>query len=360
VIDRLVLAFVVFRLASLFVNYGSAAGLAADTILQVALPYVAFRLLSLGANIRSALAAGVVVGGAVSAVIALREYAGVPNPFFPYRFGGYQYTFYAHADSRFGRARPEAAFGQAIPLGMFLAMAAVLALAFAWHSKSSLQRYTLYAVSVLCVSALANTLVRGPLVMLAVAVVVALVGEAKRIKFDRAVAVAVAVAALFSIGSLTANVSLLRDASEEQGTVVQSSGEVRFEILDVMTRGENFSLLGKAGQGDVSQGFQRAVGDEVGLHTFENAFALIYLGYGVFALIAFAGIAIAAIRAAFIPGLTEIDRAWSAVLVAACVNLIGVGLVAQFGQIFWITIAVVASLSQEASSPALTRTTSAN
>ena len=347
-IDRFVIAYVFFRLGSLAVNPSGGFGLALDTLAYIALPYVAFRMLSTQAGIRAALAVGTVVGGVVSAVIAVREYNGVANPFIKYIFGGYQYAFYARVDRRFNRPRPEAAFGQAVPLGMFLALAAVLALALAWRASTPWRRNVSYAALLIALAGLANTLVRGPLIMIAVGVAMLLVGDVRRFRVDRTVLVVVAGLLLLTVGTFGANVFKLKDATLEGGQVRQS-GEVRFEILEAMTKPENFSLFGKAGEAGAEEGFQSAVGAQVGLRTFENAFALTYLGYGITALLAFAGIALLVIKASFLPGLDMIDRGWCAAFVGVFVNLVGVGLGSQFVQIFWIGIAVIASIVQRSS-----------
>ncbi len=347
-IDRLFVAYIFFRLASFLVNPSAGIGLAVDTVAQVILPYAAFRILSTQPGIRAALALGVVTGGVLSAVIAIREYNGVPNPFLDRRFGGYQYAYYTRVDARFGRPRPEAAFGQAIPLGMFLVLAAVLALAFAWRASSRSRRLLSYAAVLVILVGLSNTLVRGPLVMLAVAVFVVLAGDVQRIRLDRTLLVVVAGLALLTVGSLGANIYKLRDATVEPGPV-RDSGNVRFQIFSAVSKSENFSVLGKRGDAGREVGFQRDVGQQVGLGTFENAFALTYLGYGVFALLAFTGMALLVIRAGFMSGLTTLDRGWCAALVGVFVNLVGVGLVSQFAQVFWICLAVVASIVHSAS-----------
>lgn len=347
-IDRLFAAYIFFRLASLLVNPSAGIGLVLDTVVQIILPYAAFRMLSTQPGIRAALALGVIAGGLVSAVIAIREYNGVPNPFFGRQFGGYSYAYYAHADRRFGRPRPEAAFGQAIPLGMFLVLAAVLALAFAWRASPGWRRVLSYAAAVLLLFGLANTLVRGPLLMLAVAVAVALVGDVQRIRLDRTLLVVVAGLALLTVGSFGANIYKLRDATVEPGRV-RDSGQVRFQNLSAVVNPDNFSILGKTGGAGRELGFQADVALQVGLESFENFFALTYLGYGVFALLAFGGIALLVIRAGFMSGLTMLDRGWCAALVGVFVNLLGVGLVAQFQHVFWISLAVVASIVQSAS-----------
>jgi hypothetical protein len=349
-IDRFFIAYLFFRLASLAVNPSGGFGLALDTLAYVALPYVAFRMLSTQAGIRAAMAVGIVAGGIVSAVIAVREYNGVKNPFIRYIFGGYQYAFYAKTDRRFGRPRPEAAFGQAVPLGMFLALAAVIALAFAWRASTPWRRSLSYASALVVLAGLTNTLVRGPLIMVAVGVGMLLFGDVRRFRLDRAVLVVVAGAVLLTIGTFGTNVFRLRDASSEAGSQVQQSGEVRFEIFDAVMKPENFSLFGKTAETGEEVGFQEAVGQQVGLRSFENAFALTYLGYGVLALIAFVGIALLVFRASFLSGLDMVDRGWCAAFAGVFVNLLGVGLVAQFIQLFWIGVAVIASIVQVSAS----------
>jgi hypothetical protein len=346
VIDRFVIAFVVINAVSYFVNTKGAAGQIAGLLLTTALPYATFRLLGLWRNASSAAGLGVVVGGALSALIALREYRGWRNPFFDRFPNGHAHKFFARADERFGHFRPEAAFGHAIGLGMFLVLAAVIALGLAWRHHSPVPKPLLYSAVVVILLALANTLVRGPIVMLVFALLILLLTESRRLGPGRGLLVAVGFAVLVNIGSF-ANVFQLRQASTSDERV-RASADYRIEIWRVVSDSDNFSLLGKTVIDPDGIGFVQKLGADVGIKSFDNAFALIFVGFGALGLLTFAGIALCVGRAAFLPDLTVIDRAWAAAILGAFINLMTVNLLTQFAHLFWIGIGLVAAAIQVA------------
>jgi hypothetical protein len=201
ILDRLVVAYVLLRIAGYVLHAQQSIGPVIDTVLGIALPYTAMRLLGAREDMPRAAAIGVAIGGLVSSVIALREVAGTTNPYFAQRTSGHEHAFFARADVRLGRVRPEAAFGHAIALGMFLVFAVVLTLVIAWGTRSLVRRVAAYGTAVVLLTALVQSLVRGPLLMLAVAVPVVLLGEARRGRWGPVLAVAGGLAVLANLGA---------------------------------------------------------------------------------------------------------------------------------------------------------------
>lgn len=345
--DRLVGLYVLVVAVSYTLNTSGSLGSITATVLGVAVPYATFRLLAFRPEASSQVAVGLVVGGVVSAWIAVREYRGWPNPFFEYFRSGHQHAFFARADERLGHVRPEAAFGHAIALGMFFVLAAVLAIGLAWSARRAPRtpRVLLYASVAAIVFALLNTLVRGPLIMIGFAVIVLVARESRRGQIGRGVAIAIAAVVLVNVPAFS-NVLQLRDATFESGGRVQRSGEYRFEIWRVITDPANFSLLGDAVVDEDGLGFTKAAGHAVGLKSFDNAYALIYIGWGVLALAAFVLIALRVAQAALFSPLPIIDQAWAASLLAALVNLMTVNLLTQFAHLFWAGLGLIVTAHQ--------------
>ncbi|HVV36785.1 MAG TPA: hypothetical protein VHC63_09310 [Acidimicrobiales bacterium] len=350
VLDRLVIAYSVLVTIAYLVNTsGGFIGAITGALFSSLLPYATFRLLSLRREMSTSAAIGVLIGAVVSAIVAVREYRGVKNPFFALFPRGHAHAFFARADTRLGHPRPEASFGQAIALGMFLVLAIVLVLGLAWRreGKAPVPRPVLYGVALLSLFALTENLVRGPLVMLAFAVVVLLISESRRGHHGRGVVIAVGLAVLVNVGSF-ANVLQLRDQTFSEGSSVNLSGEYRVEIWHVVSDRSNFSLVGKQVVDEDGVGFTAAAGQDVGLKSFDNAYALIYIGYGVLALLVFMAIALRVGKAALLDRLAVIDHAWAAAILAAFINLMTVNLLTQFAHIFWIGIGLIASAIQRA------------
>jgi hypothetical protein len=108
----------------------------------------------------------------------------------------------------------------------------------------------------------------------------------------------------------------------------------------------NFSLLGKDVTSDDTGSFTRAVGESVGLKSFDNAYALIYIGFGAIPLAVFIGIGLVIARWSFRSGLTLVERAWLAVVLATFVNLTTVDLLTQLGHLFWMALGLIAATMQ--------------
>jgi hypothetical protein len=208
----------------------------------------------------------------------------------------------------------------------------------------------LYGATLVILWGLSDNLVRGPLLMLAFAVVVLLFGESRRGRYGRGLLVAAALVVLVNIGSF-ANVFQLRDASLQQGGAVQASGEYRLEIWRVVSDGSNFSLLGNSAVDADGIGFVAAQGQAVGLKSFDNAYALIYIGFGALTLLVFIAMGLRVAQAALVADLAVIDTAWAAAILAAFINLMTVNLLTQFAHIFWLAIGLIATAVQMARRP---------
>lgn len=344
--DKIVLAFVVILAAAFVVNATGIVGSIASTVLGVGLPYATFRLMGLYKRAAESLAVGVVVGGVASAYIAIREYDGWANPFFGMFPNGHEHAFWARADMRFGRIRPEAAFGHAIALGMFLVVAALLAIALAWRADArKLRTLWLYGATLVIVFGLVDNLVRGPLVMLGLGVVLLVFGEVRRGRGGgRAAVLVLGVIVLVNIGSFS-NVFELRDATVEPGRV-RDSGEYRVDLWRVVVDPANFSLLGREVADEEGVGYAKAVGQQVGVKSFDNAYGKIYIGFGVLALVAFVLLGVFTARMVFVTHLSMVERAWAAALLAAFINLLTVDLLTQFSDLFWMALGLLAAIVQ--------------
>lgn len=346
-LDRLVAMFLVFRVVSLLLNAPNPTGPLLDTVLTIAAPYVVVRVLGQRPDAARGAAVGVVVAGVIAAAVAIRETSGVANPYFERFTSGHQHAFHARADTRFGQLRPEASFGHALALGMFLVFAAVLALALAWTARRLLARSAAVASALLILWALVQTLVRGPLLMLVFAILVLLASEVRRGRWMPILTVVAVAIALASIGAF-GTVAALREASFQDQSV-RESGEYRLEIWEVVKDPGNFSWFGREVV-DEERGLTQAIGESVGLKSFDNAYALLYIGFGAAAVLVFTFIGLTVARSALRRDLSLIDRAWVAVVFAAFVNVMTVDLLTQFAHIFWMAIGLIAA-AQHRSAP---------
>ena len=351
-VDWMMAAYVALRILGSLVNSSRGAGSALDAVLYAALPYTTFRLLGLDPVLRRAAAVGVVIAGAALSVFTIREYNGTPNPFFKHFPKGWNHSYWVHVDFRFGRPRAEASFGHADALGLFLAFATVLAIALAWHEKNLLRRVALYAAAALCLQGIADTLERGPFVLMLVALPIVLIVEVRRGRSFRVLAAVAAAAAVLALTPVGTAAFHLRDASKTGGRL-QASAQDRFDTIRAMGDSRYFSLLGHD-QGD-SPGLtvQQAIGISTGLGAIENAFMWTYVVYGALAFAAFAMILIPITSAAFNPRLALVDTAWIAIVVACFVIFLSVSFASQFGHFFWIALGLsTAALQHDADADA--------
>jgi hypothetical protein len=347
IIDRLLLLFVVLNAASFLLNAsGGAIGSIGSVTLGTLLPYATFRLAGMNKSASERFAVGVVIGGVISAFIAVREYDGWANPFFRHFLHGHQHGYWARADERLSHLRPEASFGQAIPLGMFLALAAVLAVALGWRRGGSVgRRVFFYGSAIAIVLGLVDVLVRGPLLMLGFGIVLVVMYETRRGAPGRGLLLAALLVVLVNVGSF-ANVFQLRDESFSAGSRVNRSSEYRVRIWNTVTDRAQFSLLGHEAPDPDGVGFSHAQSSQIGLKSIDNYYAYVYIDYGAFALLIFIALGFRVAGAAMLDGLGAIDQAWAAAMLAAFINLMTVSLLTQFTHLFWIGLGLVAAAVQ--------------
>ncbi|HVT76370.1 MAG TPA: hypothetical protein VHD87_05015 [Acidimicrobiales bacterium] len=352
-IDWLMAGYVAMRIVGSLVNSSRGAGGALDAVLYAALPYTVFRLLGMDANIRRAAAWAVVIGGVAASVFAIREYDGGGNPFFRLFRNGYQHSYWIRVDFRFRHVRPEASFGHADALGLFLAFSVVLAIALAWHEKDVFKRALLYGGVLVCLQGIADTLERGPIILMLVAFPIILLVELRHGRSFRVVLAAVAALVVFAVTPFGAAALRLRDASVDQTNKygLQASAQDRYDTIRDMTNPRFFTWLGHDQGDDPTLSVQQAIGLNTGLGAIENAFMWTYVVYGALAFLPFGLMIFPATRAAFSTRLNLIDRAWATIVVSSFVIFLSVGLASQFAHFFWIALGLTVAAMQDALAP---------
>jgi len=168
--------------------------------------------------------------------------------------------------------------------------------------------------------------------------------EVRRVSPGRVAALAVVLVGVLVLTPALSIVDTLWTASSGD-TREARSAEYRLEVASVLFDRSQFSLLGRetADSGEVS----RAVANRVGLKSIDNEYAIVFVAGGLLSLIAFAAIGLQVLRLPFWRGLDPVDRAWMVVLGASFLNLATVALLTQFSDLFWISVAVAASIVQE-------------
>ena len=342
--DVAVGAFCFLRVLSTAFNLSVRPGALLGPALYVAVPYVTFRLLALRREIPRRAAVAVVIGGTASAVFAIFEHAGSGNLFFRLPSSGYQYQAFAQEQFRFGEVRAEAAFGHSIALGMFLALALVLAVALAVEARDVVTRGVLALAATVMLLGTLDTLSRGAMLMLAVAVALWFVLESRRLHLTTVLGVLLVGAAVVVATPVRSTVSELVTSSQGTNTNEAASTEHRVAILDLVRDPSEFSLLGQKSTGVGSVTDQ--VEQRTGLNSFDNAYALVYLSNGVLTVMAFLAVGVLAFMTLALGGLTNVERAWLAGLCAATLNLFTVNLLTQFGDFYWVGAGIAAAAWQ--------------
>ena len=345
-LDWAVAGYFALRVVSLLVNYGRGPGAAAGLLLSTALPYVVGRLMvTTTALARTAALATVVVAGGLS-VLAVQEHAGHGNPFFSWVTPTYQATQWARPEERLGAIRAEASFGHPIAFGLFLAVALALALGL-YLSSTGRARPLLLGLSGLIVVALVATLSRGPIVVAAAAVAVLLVVGATRVDARR---VLVLMALLVAVSAATPVLTTLTDLRQSSATVDSRealSAQYRFKILDVVLDPAQFSLLGQQSEPvDAQSGVTAATSSRTALKSIDSEFALVYLSSGLLALLGFVLVCWHVLRAAFLPRLQLVERAWAVGVAAVAVDALTVALLTQQGELWWLAVGIVGGIVQ--------------
>lgn len=341
--DGFVLAFVVFRCASLLVNYSSGPGAVVGVLLAVALPYGVFRL-CLDDRLVFALQPLVVLVAAGLSLVAIRERMGVPNPFFTMLTPTYQGDFYARPSARLGGVRGEASFGEPISFGMFLSLALVLATHLALSARTGRDRLLAIVSAGLILMGLSATQSRGALLVAVLGVAGYLLVHARRInvlRFGALVGAAVVLALSTNVASSIAGLV----ATSAGDTRESRSAEYRLQILEVVQDPQQFSLLGQRTEQTTGQA-STDLSRRVGLKSIDSQYALLYLDGGVLSLAAFGGIAALVVMTALRGRGTPTERAWAMGLAATFVNLLTVALFTQESDVVWMGIALLAGITQ--------------
>jgi hypothetical protein len=298
-----------------------------------------FRVLASDRRVPTASAAVLVAAATALSIVAVRERAGIPNPFFALA-GNYQVQQWARPELRFGTVRAEASFGHPIAFGMFLAFVLVLALGLVLHARRSAVRIAVVTAAGLLATALVATLSRGPLIVAVVGMSWYLLATLRRVPPRRVLVLAGAAAVLVVTTPVLPTIQALQ-AQSTGDTREARSAAYRLEVLSVALDPQQFSLLGK--ESKQVQGVQGALMDRTGLKSLDSEFAVVYLASGALALGALVAVAGLLIRTAARPDLDGLDRAWAIGMAACCLNFVTVALLTQESELFWAGVGVVAA-----------------
>jgi hypothetical protein len=226
-------------------------------------------------------------------------------------------------------------------------LASSLGLAFALvveHGNRAVRALAGAAIPLSC-WAMLLTLSRGALISGAVATLLVVIFASPRTqrRLVPAVTVGVAFLAFGPAAELLAKLAASTTGSSEAAV----SAQYRVRLFSLFLDPQQFSLLGhylsSGGSAPVN-----TVGLSVGFPSFDNQFALIYLVTGAIPLVAFVVVCVFVWRQALRRGSPLIDRGWAAGAAATMVGLATVGLLTQQGDLLWVSVAIVASASQDA------------
>jgi hypothetical protein len=341
--DWVFLLFWTLYVSAYLLNYDNQKGNFLNLSLNILLPYTLFRLVLMHPLALATVSRVVVLCGVPLSVIAIRERQGIPNPYFTLIHPQFQ-TVWARPDLRGTAIRSEAAFGHPIALGMFLGLAILLALALGHSSSRASTRLVYVAAAVLMSIALVDTLSRGPMATVALAVALWFASQVPSLTFAHLRRIGVALAAAALVATVTAGtVSQLREFSRTDRAVINST-QHRLEILAVVTSPQQFSVLGKPVAG--ADATAAGVAASVGLISIDDQFAKLFLEGGLLTFAAFLMLALLAWREVFARRRSALERAWAISMGTAFLNLFTVALLTQYTQVFWMGIAALAVIRQ--------------
>lgn len=336
-LDVYVIVHVGLVVLSEFLYFPSSPIIAGYYILQALVPYAVFRCLTVDAAVRTRLAAAVVWVATVLSLVGLGERTGLGNPFFTLVTPRFAARTWVGAQSRFGSIRAEASFGHAIPFGMFLAAAFVLALALAWVPKG--RRYLL--VLPLIAAAQLATASRGAVVVTVVAAAVWLASLREHLHPRRVTTMVLALMCLLAFTPAGSAIRDLRDSISAPG----EAGEAvtyRVTVSRLLTNGRNFSWLGSPSPIPDPSG---VAGRRAGLPSIDSQYSLVFLAHGLLPLVALVLIGFSCVVTALRTSGDPIDRAWAAVAAASFVGIASVALITQYVAWFWITLGICGSIN---------------
>ena len=341
IVDALVISFFGTQAVAYLLNFESGASSAVGLLSRSMLGYAVVRALSLLSHRRRSLAVLTIVCGVLLGVMAHFEARGIPNPLFALR-RGFEAEVWARPELRFGGVRAETTFGHPIAFGLFLAHGLILAFALSTTKLRSLAPY-LGAIGVIG-SAMLTTVSRTPIVLAGAGIVLLALGARQR---QRAV-LAPVICVLLAAVALSPAASRLSDlAGSLQGqSQAADSAEYRVRLLAVATEPDNFSLFGRF-SGVKGAGSVNGVAQVIGFPSFDNYFALVYLVTGAVPLALLLLLCGFLWREALARKVSPADRGWACAAASATLGLLAVGLLAQYGDILWLNIALVASARQE-------------
>ncbi|MCA1822699.1 MAG: hypothetical protein ABR520_08725 [Mycobacteriales bacterium] len=343
-LDFAFLALVVLRVVSFLLNYRSGWGATASALLTIALPYTAFRLVSTYPNAHRVFARAVVVAGLPLACIGIAERRGWPNPFFNSLATGYQSTKWARPLLRFHTVRAEASFGHPIMFGMFLAVALALAIALAWTAARPRNRVAYLVAVAVMAAALVDTLSRGPLLMFALFLPLWGITQVARLD-PRRVRAGLAMLVVIVAVAAPARDTLHALRTQSTGSSIEAkSARFRVQLVEIAADPANFTWLGQ--RSEEEGGFTDVVFSRIGVRAVDNTFVLLYLTGGALVMLAFFVLMLLTFLAALRPGLDPVERALAIILSIAFVNLLTVNLSTNFADVFWISLAGLASALQ--------------
>lgn len=326
-------------------NFTGGVGLASGFIIRTGSAYVTFRLASLLPRVRERVSTALVLTGGFLSILSLIERAQGSNPFFGVISGGYQAAAWERSEMRFRVIRVEASFGHPIPFGMFVALVLLLAAGWIVTSKGLVGRLALVLVVVVATYALLDTLSRGPVVIVALASAGWLWRERARVGKQGAFLLVTVVIGMAVFTPLVRTVAILAASSSGDSRAAQSA-EYRYAVASVLVDPSQFSLLGRQTDGAGSR-TEPTLARRSGLKSLDNEYAVAYVAGGALSLLLLLVVAFLCVRTASAPGLTTLDRAWMVTLSATLVSLATVALLTQYADIFWISVAFAATISQE-------------
>ena len=341
-LDVAVGALVLLRCMSALVNAEGPLGATVNVLLTTALPYVVFRCLTLDADVPRRLAVVVVTTAVPLAALGVYERNGGPNPLFTLVRPELEAAQWARPELRSGGIRAEATFGHPIALGMFLALALLLAVVLAVTVHSVLVRLALLASGAALLLGLTATLSRGPLLVAGVGVVGWLMVNLRRVDVLRVGAALVAVVVV-AVGTPVLGTLEGLQRSSTGATAEARSAEYRLQVLQVALEPEQFSLLGLPAQGAP---VTEAVVRRTGLKSIDSELAVVHLTSGALALGAFLLVGVLVLGTALRRRLPVVESAWAVGMAAAFLNLTTVALLTQYEELFWGFTALVAGIAQ--------------
>ena len=343
-LDVAVLAYVGVVAVAAYADSDAATSFSAQLVATALLPYLATRLLADETG-RRWMAGGTVAVATLLSVVGIREHDGVINPFFTLVKPKYLASLWARPELRLDSVRAEASFGHPIAFGMFLALSIALTLWLARDVQRTWLRIVLLGAAGVQLVAMSDTLTRGPFLALGIAVVLALPTALKGRRWNRTVIGAAALAVIVALTPVGSTLTTLWNRSS--GTTSEAnSARYRLELLSTMTDGANFSWFGKPADQEQG-GIAGSARQRINVVSIDDQYTVVYLQSGLFALLAFLGVALGVWWAALRRRMSLGSRVWGLAALGATVAITTVALFTQYVEIFWMLVGVVAAIDEQ-------------